>query len=331
MKKIKYLLLLIAFAMFATGCVKFNANMEIKKDKSMEFSIIYAFDKTLLGEDNALKEEQFDEVKKQGFTVTKYSEGNYEGFKMTKKISNIDEVSTTEDVTYDLSGMMQSKDDNKYIFKVVKGEDKNTYTAKIKFNANDSGMNTTEDEKDDTEDEISTPDETLTTGAVEESNSVTSSTDEIPTVGADDTEESTTITSDGSTSSDLDLSSFTKNLDLSFNVSLPYGAISSNATTKEDDNKKLSWKLGTTNQELMEFTFELKNNDTDDSNLMLYIGIGVGVLLVLVLIILFTRKKGPKEIVPVEDKQVEINNDVDDNVSITPAVEEKAEAMQEKE
>ena len=39
MKKIKYLLMLCIFTIISTGCVKYNANMEIKKDKSMDFTI----------------------------------------------------------------------------------------------------------------------------------------------------------------------------------------------------------------------------------------------------------------------------------------------------
>lgn len=305
MKKVKCLVLLVLFTVIATGCVKFNANMDIKKDKSMKFSIIYAFDKSIFGAENGLKEEQFDEVKKQGFTVEKYTEGSYEGFKLTKKIDNIDEVSTTEDVVYDLSGMMEAKEDNKYIFKVVKGEEKNTYTAKIKFNANDSGMTSDEDEEVvtngvETNEEITTPDEEIlttgedevTTTTVEEKKEVEeiSETEEIPTIGATDDDDTLDLTSD----SDMDLSALTKNLDLSFNVNLPYGAISSNATTKDNDNKNLSWKLTTSGQEYMEFTFELKNNESNTS-VLLYVGIGVAILVVLIVLgaILLKKKKEP--------------------------------------
>ena len=279
MKKIKYLLLLCVFAMTLTGCVKFNANMDIKKDKSMDFSIIYAFDKTVFGEDNKLKEEDFAEVKKQGFTITKYSEGNYEGFTLTKKIANIDEVSTESDTVYDLSGMMSENADSKYIFKVVKASDKNTYTAKIKFNANDSGLNSDDEE---------TPDEVLTTG--EDTN----------TVGA--TDSSLDVTSE----SGMDISSLTQNMDLSFNVTLPNGAISSNATTKENDNKKLSWKLNSSGQEYIEFTFELSNSSS--SNMMLYIGAGVvGLIAIVAIVILCSKKKERKEVVEPEPKKIDEN------------------------
>ena len=275
MKKIKCLLLLCLFAIITTGCVKFNANMNIKKDKSMEFSIIYAFDKTIFGEDNKLKEDDFTDVKKQGFTLTKYSEGNYEGFTLTKKIANIDEVSSESDVIYDLSGMMSETSENKYIFKVVKGADKNTYTAKLKFNANDSGLNSI----DDTEQE--TPDEVLTTG------------EDTETIGASDDLDN------------MDFSGMMGSMDLSFNVTLPNSAISSNATTKENNNKKLTWKLATDKQEYIEFAFELSNN-VGSNNLVLYIGIGVIALVAIAaFVIVASKKKNNTLIEPVPKKNNE--------------------------
>ena len=275
MKKIKYLLLLCLVTICLTGCVKFNANMDIKKDKSMDFSIVYAFDKTIFGETNKLKEEDLAEVKKQGFTLTKYSEGNFEGFTLTKKIANIDEVSTDKDVVYDLSGMMNENTDNSFIFKVVKGKDKNTYTAKIKFNANDSGLNSSDDEE--------TPDEAITTG------------EDTTTIGA----------LDATGENSMDLSKLTESMDLSFNVTLPNGAISSNATTKENDNKKLSWKLNASGQEYIEFAFELSNST---NNMILYIGIGVlGLVAIMALVIILSKKKKVEQIVEPEPKKLDEN------------------------
>ena len=277
MKRIKYLLLVCVLAIVSTGCVKFNANMNIKKDKSMEFSIIYAFDKSLMGEDNALKEEDFAEVKKQGFEVEKYSEGNYEGFKLIKKVANIDEVSSESDVIYDLSGMMEEKEDNKYIFKVVKGADKNTYIAKLKFDANDSSMSNDEEINENVEtsdDEVEVPD-------------LMGDADAAITADEDEDDEFS-VTSNGN---DMDLSALMNNLDLSFSVNLPYSAVSSNATTKENDNKKLVWKLGASGEQQIEFTFELPHNAGND-NMILYIGIGVGVLVIgAVLALVLSKKK----------------------------------------
>ena len=255
MKKFKYLLMIIAVTFVLTGCVKFNATMDIKSDKSMDFSIIYAFDKTVFGEGNGLKEEDMAEAKKEGFTVTKYSEGNFEGFTLSKKIKNIDEVSTeNDDAEFDLSGMMNENAGNKYIFKVVKGEDKNTYYAKLKFDSNDSGLNTEDDN-------------TL----------------------ADENDDLLTTTGDDSNSlDDMDLSKLMANLDLSFNVKLPNAAISSNATEKNNNNKNLTWKLTTGKTEYIEFAFEMSNKSNGMN--MTVIGI-VALIIVLVVLVLVMKNK----------------------------------------
>lgn len=270
MKKVKYLLLLVLFAIITTGCVKFNATMDIKKDKSMDFSIIYAFDKTILGEGNGVKEEDLAEAKKEGYEVTKYSEGNYEGFKLVKKIANIDEISSEEDVIFDLSGIDEASEDNKYMFKVVKGSDKNTYTAKFKFTADTSSL--MEEEPDDTgANEIANPDEYE---------------------GMDGTmvvpDEDISLTTDGS---DLDMSALMQSMDLTFSVNLPNSALSSNATTKENDNKKLTWKLTGEGEQFIEFSFELSNKNNSDMMLYLAVGAAVVVFLILLGVLIMKKKK----------------------------------------
>ena len=291
MKKIKFLVLICLLGILSTGCVKFNATMDIKKDKSMDFSIIYAVDKTIFGEANGLKEEDMAEAKKQGFTVTKYSEGNYEGFTLSKKIKNIDEVSTENDAEYDLSGLMEESSENKYLFKVVKGEEKNTYYAKFKFNANDSGLNM-DDEMDNEFNDETLPDEN----------------DELDNNDMEGT---------GSLDN-MDFSGMMANLDLSFNVNLPNSAISSNATNKENNDKKLTWKLNTQGEEYIEFAFELSNNAGGIN--MLYVGIGAGVLVLLIVIVLLISKKNKKtpEVVSNVSSETTVTPNNQENVTTEP-------------
>ena len=301
MKKIKFLLLVCLLGILLTGCVKFNANMNIKKDKSMDFTIIYALDKSVFGDQASIKESDLEEVKKSGFTVSKYSDGNMEGFTMTKKINNIDEVSTESEAEYNLSGLMS--EESKYLFKVVKGTNKNTYYAKFKFDANDSGLNMNEAENTEAEskdENLELPDETEGNDGA-----LLDETNENPFEG-------------------MDLSKLTANMDLSFNVTLPNSAISNNATSTEDNNKKLTWKLSSTNAQAIEFAFELNNNG-GSNDMILYIGIGVIALLVIVVIILMlTKKKGNTATVapvvnnnetpsPVAQPTVEENNEVSNN------------------
>lgn len=89
--------------------------MSIKNDKSMDFSVIAAMDKELIdgmlsmedetGEEIEYTDEQRwylvdesmseEDITSYGFTKEKYNEGEYYGYKYTKKISNIDDISGT--------------------------------------------------------------------------------------------------------------------------------------------------------------------------------------------------------------------------------------------
>lgn len=287
MKKLKYFLAVCLIAIISTGCVKYNATMDIKNDKSMDFVIVYALDKSVMGDMGSLKEEDFSELKKEGYTLEKYSEGNFEGFKITKTIKNIDDISTDKDVEFDLSGMMENDENNKYMFKVVKNGDKNTYYAKFKFDSNDSSLN---DDDNTNEGGQALPDE--------EDNSLTITDD-----GSDD---SLIAPNDdnGVDTSNIDMSKLMDSMDLSFNVNLPSSAISSNATSKSDNDKKLSWKLNYNGAQTIEFAFEIDPNAKSDSNMLLYIGIGAGVLVLIIAVvaIILSSKKKNKVNVPVNEE-----------------------------
>lgn len=247
-KNIKFTILLILLVISLTGCVKFNSTMEIKKDKSMDYKIIYAFDKSLFGDQEILTSDDKKELENKGFTVSNYVDGNMKGFKVSKNIKNIDDVSSTNDATYDLSGLLDSNKSESKVFKVKKGFLKNTYTASFKFDSSDSDLNN------------STSDDT--------------------TIDNDFTIDDNNTTTD----SDFDFSNMNTNMDLSFNVKLPYKAISSNATTKKNDDKELSWNLSSTGEDKIEFSFALYNMTN------IYICGGVIVLLIIIVIVSILNK-----------------------------------------
>lgn len=278
MKKIKYLLLVSVLTLL-TGCVKFNATMDIKKDKSMDFSIIYAFDTSLFGSQDLLEESDKKDLESQGFIVEDYSQNNMKGFTIKKNISNIDDVSSTSDTNYDMSGLLNNSTDNNYFFKVKKGILKNTYIAKFKFDAKESDLNT--DESNDT-----------SSGVRDDSDSIDMD--------------------------DLDLSSMTSNLDLSFNVKLPYSSISSNATTKNNDGKELTWNLSSSQEEMIEFEFELYNMTN------IYIGAGIILVLLIIIIISILNKKKNKPIKEQVNNNVEqepvVNNYPNESIQEVPNI-----------
>ncbi len=267
MKRSKFVVVLCLVAILFTGCVKFNANMDIKKDKSMDFSIIYAVNTSLLGDEELLSAENKKELEEQGFKISDYNQDNMKGFTISRNIKNIDAVSSESDAEYSLSGILDKDAESKYLFKVDKGLLKNKYTAKLKFDAGDSDLN---EELSDTED--------LTDD--------NESTDDWDTSVDDD---SLDLDSFGS---DIDYTSMMSSMDMSFNVTLPYAALSNNATNVSDENKKLTWNLTTSKAETLNFEFELYNMTN------IYIGCGIGALLIIFIIACILNKKNTNNTTP---------------------------------
>ena len=268
MKKSLYILTIFIVAICLSGCVKYNANMEIKKDKSMDFSIVYAMDTQYFGDQEVLTEENRKELEEEGFKVTDYQEDTMKGFTLTKSIKNIDELSTTENTDYSLSNIEEEKE----MFKVEKGFFKNKYIANFKFDTEDSAIT-----------EEGTSDGTITDGYSD--GTIEENPDSYSDFPMDGTE--------GYNDSSMDDFSnmATSNLDLSLNVTLPYQAISNNATKTENDNKTLSWDLTSSEIETINFEFELYNM----TNIYLTIG-GIALLIIIIIVVTVTKHKKRKNI-----------------------------------
>ena len=268
MKKSLYILTIFIVTICLSGCVKYNANMEIKKDKSMDFSIVYAMDTQYFGDQEVLTEENRKELEEEGFKVTDYQEDTMKGFTLTKSIKNIDELSTTENTDYSLSNIEEDKE----MFKVEKGFFKNKYIANFKFDTEDSAI--TEEE---------TSDGTITDGYSD------GTIEENPDSYSDFPMDSTEGYNDSSMDDFSNMA--TSNLDLSLNVTLPYQAISNNATKTENDNKTLSWDLTSSEIETINFEFELYNM----TNIYLTIG-GIALLIIIIIVVTVTKHKKRKNI-----------------------------------
>lgn len=283
MKKSLYILTIFIIAICLSGCVKYNANMEIRKDKSMDFSIVYAMDTQYFGDQEVLTEENRKELEEEGFKVTNYQEDTMKGFTLTKSIENIDELSTTENTDYSLSNIEEDKE----MFKVEKGFFKNKYIANFKFDTEDSAIT-----------EEGTSDGTITDGYSD--GTIEENPDSYSDFPMDGTE--------GYNDSSMDDFSnmATSNLDLSLNVTLPYQAISNNATKTENDNKTLSWDLTSSEIETINFEFELYNM----TNIYLTIG-GIALLIIIIIVVTVTKHKKRKNI----DKEMK---DLSQNNQPTP-------------
>lgn len=135
-KKVRFLIVLV-FVIFLSGCTKFNSDMTIKKDKSMDFSILYAFDGSdpngIVTNDNKQK------LLNSGYVIEDYENENSNGVKITKKIDNIDDVSEEDKmVRFDLFNLLQDDGDLK-LFKLEKNFLFDTYTARF-YMSNKNGI-----------------------------------------------------------------------------------------------------------------------------------------------------------------------------------------------
>lgn len=146
--KFKKLLISSFVLLGLSGCVKFNTTMDIKNDKSMDYSVIYGMTSTLINDQQMLSDEEKKELESKGFKAEDYKDDKYTGIKLTISFDNIDDVSTDNDTEFSLSKIADKSEKLENIFKVKKGLLKNTYTANFKFDQNDSGMSDTDFDTD---------------------------------------------------------------------------------------------------------------------------------------------------------------------------------------
>ena len=294
MKKVLKTVKILAIALIllvSTGCVKYNTTMEIKSNKSMTLTTIYAVESSVL-ESQGMTELMTDDQKKQltdkGYKIEEYSEGTMVGYKLSISVPSIDFVSAEGNVEYDLSAVLQDDStETPKIFGVEKGLLKNKYVARLTFAASD----VTGDMGDITggDADVDVSDDDLTPAGDE----ATNPSDEVAQRDGENdtlTDNDQTSPSDGDFNLD-DLTNLLTNLDLSFTVKLPTAPISNNATKTENDGKTLIWTLTSSDLNSIEFEFELYN--------YLYMGIMGGailLLIVLIIIIIISKKKKGKKV-----------------------------------
>ncbi len=294
LSKLLKVMVVSVILLLSSGCVKFNATMEINKDKSMNFSIIYAVEESLLDGEELFSDEDIKELEDSGCTVSDYSESTKKGIKIVYKEDNIDDVSSeSDDVEYNLSSITSMKDSNNKLFKVKKGFFKNTYVAKFDFDTSDAMDDSSFDDEDDysSRDDFGFDDDDF---EFDEDDFEFDDEDDYYEYYGDDYDFDYDYTTDDGdddflTDDDFsDMAEYMSGMDLKFEVKLPYKAISSNATSKNNDGKDLTWNLMEFEDEgALEFEFELYNT----TNIIIVIVIGIVVIVALVLFLLKGKKK----------------------------------------
>lgn len=137
-------MMLVVFTM--SGCMKMSADMSIHKDKSMDYSVTFAFDNSIWQSHKGqsfISGDDIEKIEKQGFKMTEYSDGSKTGYTFTKNIKNIDDVSSENEIIMDLNNSLENSKDSD-MFTVKKGFFKNTYTLKMENNTSDEVQSETE-------------------------------------------------------------------------------------------------------------------------------------------------------------------------------------------
>lgn len=305
MKKIKEMISLIVILLTLTGCVKMEVNMEIRKDKSMTLGIIQAANESLINQGTAdlLDEEEKKEFQDAGYKIEDYKEKEMIGYKITKEIKNIDEVSTEEEITSDL-GLNELKDNN-YIFTIKKGLFKNTYKATLKNSdteqINDSLNN---DLPDNSNPDDILEDDSLTDEEITIDNDITIENE-------DETIDITEEDNSNNSLEDFDYSALMSGIEVSMKVKLPYKALSNNATTIENDGTTLTWDLMNFKEEEIKFEFEMYNT----KNIIIISSIG---LIIILLIIFLIIKKTKKKTITNNNNNLETNSNITQQQNTNP-------------
>ena len=135
MKKIKKMIALFTVILTCCACAKDETIMTINKDKSLnlEVNLGYPVNSNNVIDINELK----DIASSMNYFVDSYHDENFSGYRLSKKIDNINDVSIKKDITVNLADIINGKLDDTKLFKVKKGFFKNTYYANFTYNFKD--------------------------------------------------------------------------------------------------------------------------------------------------------------------------------------------------
>ena len=267
MKRFKYIVLVLICMFFLSGCVKEHTTIGIKSDKSMTYENEILFSNEL--GDDMTSMLGTDEYEKEGYKVTVVTTDGYKGVKVTKKFKNIDDYSNNKGEEVKISDFLEKDFNKSVMFKKESGFFKDTYTAKFKYLVNTTDYEDMETLTTDEEEITLTPDNDGNTN---------------------DTEEEETDNLDN-----LDMQNYLNlmaEMEFTFNVNLPYKAISSNASDTSENGKSLKWNLGVDNEKDIEFEFSILNIT---HIAMLGGGALLLIIILIVVIVALKRKKASKE------------------------------------
>lgn len=228
MKKGCKLVIILLITLLFSGCVKENVEMSIGYDKSMDFSMIIGVDKSFSSSTSESMIGSKENYTKNGFNLESYDDGKYVGYKITKHYDNIDNISSDSNVAVESISDVSNVEK---FFTVQKGFLINRYSAKLK-NSSTNDIN---------------------------SYSNNNANKDIDSYDTSLNSSSSSLDSSMSQYSQMYSNMMNGSMDLKFILKVPYKTISNNATSIEEDGKKLIWDLATFKGENIEFEFNMFN------------------------------------------------------------------------
>lgn len=292
MKKFRMLFLMGLMILGLTGC-----------SKELSMSFFYTIEK---GETiERIDQKKIALFKENGFVVEEYEDVALKGYKITMKISDLDDVSSEDEHTWNLN-MLGTSNETK-IFTVKKGLFKNTYYAKFEgMNLNNYAMdlipsisgpaydidNSLPNADDDTiPDDQKNP---LFPDISGETPGLDVDDDIIPSVNFKDEDAINEAVSNRNSSYSVKklasapvVSGNLNNTNMRLTIESPVGINKSNASDLDDSSKKMTWNFANANAGVIEFEFELYNT----ANILMV----VAIIIFLVEISLIIKKNFSKK------------------------------------
>ena len=266
MKKFKYIFLIVVCVLFLSGCVKDKTTIGIKKDKSMTYENEILFSNEL-GDDMTTKINT-EEYEQAGYKVLSVSGEKYNGVKISKKFSNIDDFSNNKGEEIVINDFLEKDFDKSVLFKKEDNFIKETYTAKFKYSIKSS--------------DYSEYDE------VEESNYIEVNDEE-------ETEDD----------NENDYSNIMGEMEFTFKVNLPYKANSNTASKVKKNGKELTWNLGLDKESYIEFEFSIYNRK---NIIILASSIIAFIIILIVVLTIIKKKRASRETLIHKDYDPSIEN-----------------------
>ena len=259
MKKI-YRLTFIFIVFFMICGFKSNTNLTIDKNKNLNVEINMSLtEHELENEDTHTKmSTNASNYEKNGFKVTTVNKDNNLGYKITKYIGNIDELSEYKNETVYISDLLESDFNNKLLFKHEKSFFKDTYTANYKYQYYEG----------------------IYLGEIEGDNFLVSQEE------LDNTEEETVDNNMSEIYSEKDVT------EIDLVINLPVKSKDNNASKVSDDGKTLTWKINYLEANDINFSFSIYNT----TSIIIVSSASVALLVALiVLLVVLQKKKGSIE------------------------------------